>query len=193
MNWTIFWNPFKCYETKKMLVLGLVFFFIGSWLASQFDFTFDGVLDLHSVAKVNLVRALQENAINVALLSVLVFVVGIIINSRTRVVDVLNAVLIFRIPFYVAILFSSIPFVRKAQEGILENLKDLSHFQLEALQIITLLAFSLVILLLLTYAIILLFNGFKTATNAKTWQHYILFAVALLVAEIVSKILIQEF
>ena len=52
-------------------------------------------------------------------------------------------------------------------------------------------AISIATILLLVYAIVLLTNGFKTATNLKKWQNYIWFAVALIIGEIVSKMFIN--
>jgi len=42
----------------------------------------------------------------------------------------------------------------------------------------------------LIWSIILLFNGFKTATNSKETKHILLFIVALILAEVFSKIVI---
>jgi hypothetical protein len=46
-------------------------------------------------------------------------------------------------------------------------------------------------MILIVWTIILLYNGFKIATNAKETKDKILFAVAILIAEIISKIIIK--
>ena len=56
---------------------------------------------------------------------------------------------------------------------------------------IILIALSIVTLLFLVWSIVLLFNGFKTATNAKGSKQIILFAITILISEIISKILIS--
>lgn len=190
MNWQILFNPVKRFETRYLFFVGFVFFLIGSWLASRFNFTFDGVLSVHRAVEVSLVRAIKENIVNIAILVLLLFLIGVAINRKTRVVDILNVVLIFRIPFYLVIFLSNIPFVRKAEEAIREKLKDSIYIHVEPSQAIALSVFSIVVLLLLIYAIVLLFKGFKTATNAKKWQHYVLFFVVLLLAEFISKLIL---
>jgi hypothetical protein len=52
---------------------------------------------------------------------------------------------------------------------------------------------TIVTLIALVLSVILLLKGYKTATNAKISKHFLLFAFALLVSEIVSKILIYLF
>jgi len=49
----------------------------------------------------------------------------------------------------------------------------------------------LVILLALVLAVILLYNGYKVATNAKGIKNTVLFVAALLIAEVVSKMIIS--
>lgn len=190
MNWKLFLNPFEKYEARILLVFGFIFFFIGSFLAAHFSFSFDGALDLHRVTATSLPQALKENLINVLLIVVTLFILGIAINRKTRFVDMLNGVLIFRIPFYFALLLNSIPVVRTTQEELLENIKDLENFEIQKVGI--LLLAGLATLLFLVYSIILLFNGFRTAVNAKRWQHYLLFAIVLLFTEIVSKIFYEN-
>jgi hypothetical protein len=48
-----------------------------------------------------------------------------------------------------------------------------------AMSLIPLVIFILLILILIVYGFVLLYNGFKTATNLKKWQHIALFIVAL--------------
>ena len=54
------------------------------------------------------------------------------------------------------------------------------------------LIFGLVSILLIVYSIALLANGFKTATNVKKWHHWLLFTLALIIGEIISKRIITH-
>ncbi len=190
MDWTVLWNPLKSLKSTTILPIGLLFFVLGSWAAAYFDFAFDGVLDVHQVGDRETWHAFMENAIIVALLAVMLYGLGYAINRKTRLIDILNAILVFRIPFYVMVLWSSFPFFANLFAYIEENKDNLANLHLEILQLLGLLVFAVFILLLLVYAILLLFNGFKTATNAKKWQHFLSFGVVLFVAEVISKILL---
>ncbi len=190
MDWTVLWNPLKSLKSTTILLIGLLFFVLGNLAAAYFDFVFNGVLDIHQVGGRELWYAFKENAVIVALLAVMLYGLGYAINRKTRLIDILNAVLVFRIPFYVVVLWSSLPFFTDLLANIEDNKDNLVNLHFEILQLVGLLVFALFILLLLIYAILLLFNGFKTATNAKKWQHFLLFGVVLFIAEVISKILL---
>lgn len=184
----MFINPFCRYSALSLFVVGLFSFVVGTLLAYCFSVSFDGVLDVHVAKGMTLVRALKENMLNVVLLTLLLLTLGVAINRKTRWIDMLNVVLIFRIPLYLILLLSSIPIVRQTQKELLNSVQKQAGIYLESLHILVLLLFSILSLGLFVYSIILLFNGFKTASNAKTWQHYMLFIFIVIVAEVVSKI-----
>jgi hypothetical protein len=62
---------------------------------------------------------------------------------------------------------------------------------LNSSEIALLAASSLLSLIVLVWSIILLYNGFKTATNAKEIKHNLYFAIVLIVSEILSKIILH--
>lgn len=190
MNWKLLFNPFQKIETNTLLIIGGLLFLIGSFFAFYFGFTFDGVLDLHTVGEISLLNAFKQNAINIVILWLLLLGLGLFINAKTRWNDVLVSVLIFRIPFYLMILLSSIPFIKNTLNEFANSLKIGKEFQFEIENILIISGYSMVSLALLVYAIILLFNGFKTATNAKGWRHYLSFALVLIVSEVITKFII---
>lgn len=187
MNWKLLFNPFQKIETNTLLIIGGLLFFVGSLLAFYFGFTFDGVLDLHSVGEISLLDSFKQNAINIVVLWLLLLGLGLIINAKTRWIDVLVSVLIFRIPFYVMILFSSIGVVKSTLNQLVDRAKGMGNFHWEFINLIIILVYSMIILALLIYAVILLFNGFKVATNAKGWKHYVLFALVVIITEVITK------
>ena len=67
-----------------------------------------------------------------------------------------------------------------------------TDLNLETSELVMLLLFTGISLLFLVWFVILLFNGFKVATNSKGIKHNLLFAGAILLAEILSKILISN-
>ena len=72
----------------------------------------------------------------------------------------------------------------------MKNIGDPEKINMQVDDIGVLIVFSIVSLCLIAYSIVLLVNGFKTASNAKKWQHFVSFGFVVIVAEIISKMLI---
>jgi hypothetical protein len=191
MNWSILLNPFTKFSEKQLLVFGLVTLVIGSYLATLFGVTFDGIIDVHLWPDNTFLQSLKENAITILLLTILLFALGKMINSKTRLIDILNANLIFRLPFFLMAALMTIPAVKSIEESLVKNAQNMAGFSLNTIDVIVLLCLTGAIIALLIYAIALLYNGFKTATNSKQASHKVYFGIALLIAEILSKIILS--
>lgn len=191
MNWSLLLNPFSKFTEKELLTFGLLIVVLGSILANVIGVTFDGVIDVHMQSKMTLLQSLKENTIIILLLTILLFCLGKIINSKTRLIDILNSVLIFRIPFFLSALLMAIPAVKKLEEELLKNVQTMSALDLKTTDLVILLFLTAALIVLLIYSISLLYNGFKTATNVKQVNHKVLFGITLLTAEILSKIILS--
>lgn len=190
MNWKLIFNPFSKFSEIQLLIFGSIITLFGCFVGSYFHVSFDGVLDVHS-NEVNFLDSLQENAINIVSVFIMLLVLGKIINLKTRVIDVLNTALISRLPLYILGVFVNNPTISKISEKLIENIDDPKKLPVTTSELSILLLFSVISLLFLAYKIVLLVFGFKTATNSKKWQHYVAFAVALIAAEILSKYLMN--
>lgn len=191
----LLFNPFERYSEKQLVFIGITSTIIGSLMAIFFNARFDGILDLHFVEKIKIHEPLIDLLIDLFCLILILFLIGKYINKKTRIIDIISATLISKIPFYF-LLFQNI-------DGILFRITDkltksllTKNYSLETITTIEMayLVFSGIIgLVLIISSITLLFNGFKTATNAKNTKSIILFIVAVLLTEVVSKILISKF
>lgn len=186
-------NPFVRFSENSLLVVGLLCTVVGSWLGSVLGVAYDGVLDLHFTTQVTFVRSLSLNIIDILVLSIVLFFTGYFINKKTRVIDILTSVLLYRIPFYLAGLFNLMPSFRALNKRIDANSDQLLSFLSDPGSLITLSVVGLALLIFIAWAIILLFFGFKIAVNAKKATHFLLFGAAVLVAEVFSKIFIYLF
>ena len=101
MKSLFFTNPFVKYSEKSIFIFSFLLSILGVVFAYYSNIRFDGLLDVHQFEKVSFWQVTRENAINIAVITVLLFVFGKIINGKTRFIDILNSVLVFRIPFYV--------------------------------------------------------------------------------------------
>ena len=179
------------FSEKQLLIVGISSVIAGSLIASMIGVTFDGLIDVHLYPEITFLDSLKENSILIILITLLLFGFGKIINSKTRFIDILNSSLLFRIPFYISALLTSIPVINKIEEEVMKNINSLDKINLETTDLIGILVISILSIVLLIYAITLLFQGFKTATNAKKAAHYVIFGVLILVGEVLSKIILS--
>ena len=184
-------NPLKHFQEKSLLLFNLFLLVIGVVIAIKSNVRFDGVLDLHFIPIPKATKTVTDILINIVTLTLVFFVFGRIINSKTRVIDCLNLAFLSRIPFYIVSALN-ITGQMYSWSNYLTNkvLKNSLDFNFSELIIVILLAISGLTALIVS--VILLFNGFKTATNAKTTKHYLLFVAALLICEIISAIILKN-
>lgn len=189
----LLFNPFEKYGIVLLLSMGLAFTLFGSFLATVFSARFDGVLDLHFHSGIPFWNPFIENAINIVVLAAALFIVARVINNKTRIIDILTAVILARLPLYLLTMLNWNNALGNASKKVLESVKDNSALNLPAFDLTLLVITGILTLVSLAWYIALLFNGFKVASNAKGTNHVILFAVSILVAEFISKLLIIQF
>lgn len=181
-------NPFEKYDARALLFVGLLATVLGSILGYHFNARFDGVLDLHFTANVKYVEPFSDNVFNIAFLFISLFILGRTINKKVRPIDILATAMIARLPFYLAC------FANGDGKLLIETAKAFENgpaaVDVNPLDLVAATALGFLIIPFLVWYIALLYNGFKVAVNAKTAKHNLLFALALIIAEILSKILL---
>jgi len=187
------YNPFELYSERQLLIFGLVLTLIGSFLGYLFNGRFDGIIDFHLLESVTFFEVVLDNFFNTVLLTTLLFITGKLINSKTRFVDVLNASLLARIPFYILPFFNFNNVMYDVSNRTYDIMVAGSFNAISTPDIILLMLFSFVAICTLIWFSLLLWNGFKVATNAKGIKNIILFIFTILVAEVVSKYIITTF
>lgn len=191
MNWKYIFNPFLKFSERNLLIIGVLSVIAGSLIGKYFSATYDGIFDAHSSPN-TFINSLKENAINILTIFVLLVILGKVIYPKTRFIDIINISLIYRIPIYISSTLISLPLFDKISEQVLNNKDHLENLKFDTMELISILAVSSILMIFLIYAIVLLVNGFRTATNLKKWQYYIYFAIALIIAEVLSKVLINN-
>lgn len=187
----ILFNPFEKYNEVTLIITGLISAIACSYIGYLCNARFDGVLDMHLVKNVTLIQPFTDNAINIVSLFLFLYISGIIINRKTRIIDIVNTVLIARILYCIIPLFNPDYLAPGVSDKLMEidpkkpGLLNLSVWEMTSMGII-----AIIMLGILVWYIALLYNGFKTATNAKSIKHIILFTVSIIFAEILSSYLI---
>jgi hypothetical protein len=190
MNWKIILNPFTKFSEKQLLIFGIIATIAGSLIGSIIGVTYDGLIDVHLHPEMTFLNSLLENSILIVLITLLLFAFGKIINPKTRFIDILNSALLFRIPLYISALLTTIPVMKTVGDEVMKNINSLDKINIQSSDMIGMVIISVVLIALLVYAITLLFQGFKTATNAKKSVHYVVFGIIIFIAEIISSIIL---
>ncbi|MBL7885162.1 MAG: hypothetical protein JNJ52_00305 [Flavobacterium sp.] len=180
-------NPFERILEKKLLLFGMLTLMIGAFIGYFFKGRYDGVLDVHFIDKIQFYTPLFDIIISVLCVTILLFALGSFINKKTRFIDVLITTIIAKIPFYFLPLLNYKDGLSLATNKIVESLSTTTKLALNSVEIALLVASSLLSLIALVWSIILLYNGFKTATNAKENKHNLYFVFTLIISEILSK------
>jgi len=187
---TLLFNPFKRYSERQLLVFGGVTTIVGIVFASLTNTHFDGVLDTHFGKDVSLKTAVLQSLINSVSILLVFYPLGKWINSKTRLIDIFNVSLILKIPAFFMMPLNINNWAALQSEPFLESLSDPLKLQFTNELILFLALTSILGLVILAWLIILLYNGFKVATNLKGTNHLIMFIIAIIVSEIVSKVLL---
>lgn len=190
----LFLNPFVKLSESKQSFFGLSFLIIGSLLGYLFQARFDGVIDLHFVENITFTQPFLDNIINTSTLTLFLFLLGIYVNPKTRFWDILNTSLIARIPFYLMPFFNISNYMMDITDSLLVSIETPNNQLFETVSPISMIVvfiFALLSLLFLVVFGVLLWNGFKVATNAKSTKSIILFIICILLSEITSKFLIH--
>lgn len=186
----LFFNPFEKHSEKKLLITGIISNLIGILLNFVFNIKTIGILKFDFLDKISIFQVASQSLIIISISSLLLFVTGKIINSKTRFIDVFNAVLIAKIPFFIIPFFNingTLYHETQKLETILATGKIL-EITISTIPVIIIV--GLLSILLSVWAIILLYKGFKIATNAKGTKPIFCFFIGFVVIEIISRLII---
>lgn len=186
-------NPFEIHSEQTLITIGSIGLILASILAFFLSARFDGFIDMHFVESVSIIQPFIDNIINVLSAVIIFFTLGKILNPKTRIVDILAISLVSRLPFYPLVLVNVNDVMISATQIVIENSNpnDIGNIPPSSLAII--LVFALVALAGIIWSIILLYRGFKTATNSKGNSALGYFIIALIITELISKVSIHFF
>lgn len=188
MNWKTLFNPFLKFDEKKLLIAGILFFILNIFASYYTDSINDSIFHYSGLEENQTIwEVVKTNNLSYLLAIAVIFILGKILNSKTRFIDILNTVLISQIPLIIIILVNELPFYKKALENHSENIGTPEKILFWDMAVLTFVGF--ISLSILIYSIVLYYNGFKTATNIKKWQHIVLFALISFLTTIVSQII----
>lgn len=184
-------SPFEKFQEKQLFIFGILTLCIFSLIAHFTNTRFDGVLDMHNVHNVLIHQPLFDNIINTIILTVCLYGLAHFVNPKTRWIDIINIALISRAPMYLEVIFNINDISLTTGEHLLKNVSNPSAiFDLPVINLITFFILMLYGVFALVLFGILLYNGFRIATNVKKTSHKLLLIPVVIIAEIISKFLV---
>lgn len=180
---TLIFNPFTRIAGWEALALGLFFVSVSALLGTYSRIVTDGVMDIHLVNSLELSRSFIITSISLLSLIVCMTLVAYLISGNFRIIDVAGTLTLSKAPVLIAVIagfFTHVP----DQKTIISN--PTVVFQSTSFIVV-----SMIIIPIAIWMIALTFNALKESTGTKGNKLIIGFIVGLVVAEIISKVLIN--
>ena len=180
-------NPIANFDEKVLLGAGLAFVVINIALGEVFGFKMASVLKFTPSGLPLKDKALAAfKAFSVIIVAF--YLLALVINKKTRFIDIANTFLIGVIPIMISTPITYLPFFKQALDTALKN-----PYSVEPSQISIILLFALINIPFGVYSVIIYYNGFKTATNMKHWYHIVMFAIALFIIPGLTQLLFLKY
>ena len=193
MNWQTIFNPFSKLSEKTLLAIGILASILLIIACYFTDTKMDSLLHFSPAKDLSFNSIALYTIISLIYAIVLLFILGKIFNSKTRIIDIVNAVLVSQVPVIVIVLGTKLIKLDKISKQIAETSAQNKVLDINTFDLMYLMVFSFGSLIFIIYSFVLLFNGFKTATNIKKWQHIVIFAFVLLVGILICQIFLPQF
>lgn len=164
-------KPFAYYSDRTLLLVGVFAYVLSSFIAYYSGYHFEGLISVKSGANSSLLLSFYNNGISILLLTVCCYLFAKLRNSHSRIIDVLNVVLISRISIYIIMLMLTEPvFIKqtliKVELAILDN--DFMLSSLTTLNKVALMSLGVLSIFALISFFYYLVSGVLFIINSKT-------------------------
>jgi len=167
------YNPFERIAGWQALIIGIVAMALTAVIGKINHLAFDGALDVHTGASFGFSAAFAMQAVDFLSLFLTMWIAGVCFSkSKLRVIDIAGTMALARAPM---LLFAVICFLPVAPAGLFDDIPRL-------------VIFGLISILFAIWMIALMYNAYSVSCNLKGSKAVLSFIGALLVAEILSKL-----
>ena len=187
---TLLFKPFERYSEQKLLITGITATIIGAFLTYILKCKFIGVLKLTFDDDTSFGQSVLDSTVIITCVTFFLFIAAKYIYKKTRLIDIFVTALVAYIPWYTLPVFNINNTLKTATDNVLKFSSPELASQMPLNNLIPLVVFGFSTLAVLVWFIALLYNGFKTAANAKGTKAMVVFGVALVLADITSRYLI---
>ena len=185
-----FLKPFTYFQEKQLLLFGISLGIISCFI--QLTTTTRVIALLKTIITEEnppFVQNIVDFIITTMTMVLALFIFGKVINTKTRFIDILNVVLIARIPLYLFIIGDINSFITNKTKAVLDSISNPSEITNQFKDIIPLTVFGFLVLFALILFGYYIYQGFKTATHLKKTSHIIIFVILILFVDFVTRFL----
>lgn len=180
-----FFHPFEDHSDRALLMVGLLGFVLMLVISYFGNLVFDGIIQIH-LADSEAWQIILGNTSNVAILTLGLFMLSKIIYPPVRLLDLLNNVLIARIPLLFAGLLT-LPLQTMLPTNHRNPDDVIAHFEnMGTVQMLGIAAIAVLVLALLVYFFYLLVVGIKHSINSKKATHGFIVVLAVLLLDVLA-------
>lgn len=187
-------NPFTHIAGMKAFAIGLPVILLSSVLGYMSHIHFDGALDSHLSDIGNVYCYLTEGLIDFICILIVFYIAGIIISGlHFRFIDLMGTIALSRAPMILIPLAALIFPQHKVADYlnyVYMNTGD--PVSLTSTDIIGFIISVFIMIFVIIWMVALLFNAYKICVNKKGARLIVSFIIALIISEVISKILIAQ-
>lgn len=185
-------NPIEFYNDRKLLMINLIIFLLGTSLAVFMKAVFGSPFNLHFENTLVPVESLTGNIVAILTMTLVLLAAGKIINKKTRFIDCLNLALYIRIPYYFLTLWNITGTFSKMKPTATNDSTVIVNLPTESVDMLILGSFSILVLLVLVLKGGIIYLSFKTITNSKKISDYLIL-VAFIILSIIASYSISRY
>ncbi|WP_312186823.1 hypothetical protein [Sphingobacterium sp.] len=180
-------NPFAEFTEWKLFIAGIIGFLLSSYIIYLSGQQFNGFMHFFKPEMaVSLWAVLRVHAYMVLAPFVLLYGIGVLLNRKTRIIDVMNVVLIMPFPLYLVLFVGKLLNQDKFTDQVLKAVQngDRALAGVDKADMLLFGMFGVISLLLLFYQFYLLVKGMKVAVNNKKVGVSILFVALYFILDV---------
>lgn len=180
-------NPFAEFTEWKLFIAGIIGFLLSSYIIYLSGQQFNGFMHFFKPEMaVSLWAVLRVHAYMVLAPFVLLYGIGVLLNRKTRIIDVMNVVLIMPFPLYIVLFVGKLLNQDKFTDQVLKAVQNGDHALagVDKAEMLLFGMFGVISLLLLFYQFYLLVKGMKVAVNNKKVGVSILFVALYFILDV---------
>lgn len=191
MNWKTIFNPFERFDEKLLLFVGIIAVILSIVAGYWTDTSFTSIYRISSIENASFKIIALSTLLSFLYAIIVLFILGKILNRKTRIIDIVNTVLISQL-FLILLQFAGkISSLKLAGKSVV-NYETNPSGTFPFLDFLIMISMTIISITTLIYSVTLFYNGFKTATNIKKWQHIVLFCAVSLISSLICQIIINK-
>jgi len=188
---TWLFNPFHFVAGNQALGIGLVGILIAGLIGSLSHTHFDGVLDVHTGRSAPLWVFATTGFLNWLSIGIVLLIAGRLISpSRFRIIDVLGTQALARLPMLLPVIVAMIPGYRRFASNLEAKITGAPSVAVGSADTFVFAVAVLVTILTIAWMVVLMYRAFAVSCNVSGGKAIGSFIAALIIAEVLSKILI---